>query len=267
MTLNNSLPNLYKKDFPGFCSVYASFNEACLKNPSAISNGFVKKDDGSVDVNIGNITSNVSKADLEAFNNSIFISDKKPSNNGYSDAELFTVAYIESQAKVNLADLKPKKLNEIVNYFSGGLPEELFSQMTGKFEFANLSNNSGPIMKDSKNYNECLTNFNKFLDKNDYKNNYLVAITPTTGFGTRKENSSGFYTYTTMDPSSNIVTDHCYSVINVDKENEKIILHDSNMADITKNVNGRNYVNGEFELTFEEFFKYFNTLQVFSASK
>lgn len=258
-------PPLYKKDFPGFCSVYAVFNEVCLKRPTVISNGFVKKEDGSIDVNIGNVKSNVSKADLDAFDNSIFIGDKKPSNNGYSDAELFTVAYLESQANVSLADLKKNKLNEIVDYFSGGLPEELFSQMTGKDDFTKFSSNSGPIMKDSKNYKECLDKFNKFLDKNDYKNNYLVAITPTTGFGARKKN--GFYTYTTMDPSGNIVTDHCYSVINIDKENEKITLHDSNMADITRNVNGRNYVNGEFELTFEEFFKYFNALQVFSPSK
>lgn len=271
----NVHPPLYKKDFPGFCPIYAAFNEVCLKNPKLISDGFTKREDGSIDVNIGKIKSNVTKADLDAFDNSIFIGEKKPSNNGYSDVEIFTAAYLESKGNVNLASLDQSELKKVVNKANGGYPDEIMTKMLNKDEneFMEFSSTTGPIMKNSKDYKTCLAKFNKFLG-DDYKNNYFDAVTPRSEFGSRtkdgKENGElkkGFYTYTTMDPNGNIVTDHCYSVINIDKENEKITLHDSNMADITANMNGREYVNGEFELTFEEFFKYFNALQAFQSSK
>lgn len=273
----NIHPPLSKKDFAGFCPIYAAFNEVSLKNPELILNGFKEnKIVGGTDVNIGKIKSNVTQADLDAFN-SIFIGDKKPINNGYSEAEIFTVAYIEYKTHENLADYKnkPEKLNKIVNSVNGGYPDEILTKMLNKDEnaFIEFSSTSGPIMKNSKDYKTCLAKFNKFLG-DDYKNNYFAAITPSSEFGSRtkngKENSElkkGFYTYTTMDPNGNIVTDHCYSVINIDKEKEKITLHDSNMADVNGIINGRNYVNGEFELTFEDFFKYFNAIQAFQSPK
>lgn len=272
MTLSTSLPELYKKDFRGFCYVFASFNEICAKkNKEQINNCFIQKDDGSTDVKFGKIQSNVSQKDLKAFSeSSIFMG--KPKHNDYNKAEIFTVAYIEHMSHKNLADLPQENIEKLVDQYAGGLPDNIFNELSDdKTKSESFSADSGPLISENTNkktYEIISRNFETFLDKN--QNNCLVAITPTTEYGSRKVNGApkkGFYSYTTMDPAGNIVTDHCYSVTNIDREKKEITLHDANMADVTGDKNGMQYKEGKFTLTYDEFFRYFKTFEAFPQSK